>query len=236
MLQDILFLIIVLATNIIQAITGFAGTLLAMPASIMLVGADNAKVMLNMVTMATCIILAVRNRKYIQWKILLRILVFMAVGMIAGVLLFDLIELDLLLNLYGAMILVIAIMNLVGKQIKKITLWAGVIVLLVSGIIHGMFLSGGGLLVVYATIVLKDKNEFRATISSVWVVLNTVLLIQQFASGQVTRQNGLFALAACIPALAGVFIGNKLHNKMSGTAFMRLTYILLIVSGVLCFF
>ena len=236
MLQDILFLIIVLATNIIQAITGFAGTLLAMPASIMLVGADNAKVLLNMVTMATCIILAVRNRKYIQWKILLRILVFMAVGMIAGVLLFDLIELDLLLNLYGAMILVIAIMNLVGKQIKKITLWAGVIVLLVSGIIHGMFLSGGGLLVVYATIVLKDKNEFRATISSVWVVLNTVLLIQQFASGQVTRQNGLFALAACIPALAGVFIGNKLHNKMSGTAFMRLTYILLIVSGVLCFF
>ena len=236
MLQDILFLIIVLATNIIQAITGFAGTLLAMPASIMLVGADNAKVMLNMVTMATCIILAVRNRKYIQWKILLRILVFMTVGMIAGVLLFDLIELDLLLNLYGAMILVIAIMNLVGKQIKKITLWAGVIVLLVSGIIHGMFLSGGGLLVVYATIVLKDKNEFRATISSVWVVLNTVLLIQQFASGQVTRQNGLFALAACIPALAGVFIGNKLHNKMSGTAFMRLTYILLIVSGVLCFF
>ncbi len=236
MLQDILFLIIVLATNIIQAITGFAGTLLAMPASIMLVGADNAKVMLNMVTMATCIILAVRNRKYIQWKILLRILVFMAVGMIAGVLLFDLIELDLLLNLYGAMILVIAIMNLAGKQIKKITLWAGVIVLLVSGIIHGMFLSGGGLLVVYATIVLKDKNEFRATISSVWVVLNTVLLIQQFASGQVTRQNGLFALAACIPALAGVFIGNKLHNKMSGTAFMRLTYILLIVSGVLCFF
>lgn len=236
MLQDILFLIIVLATNIIQAITGFAGTLLAMPASIMLVGADNAKVMLNMVTMATCIILAVRNRKYIQWKILLRILVFMAVGMIAGVLLFDLIELDLLLNLYGAMILVIAIMNLAGKQIKKITLWAGVIVLLVSGIIHGMFLSGGGLLVVYATIILKDKNEFRATISSVWVVLNTVLLIQQFASGQVTRQNGLFALAACIPALAGVFIGNKLHNKMSGTAFMRLTYILLIVSGVLCFF
>ena len=236
MLQDILFLIIVLATNIIQAITGFAGTLLAMPASIMLVGADNAKVLLNMVTMATCIILAVRNRKYIQWKILLRILVFMAVGMIAGVLLFDLIELDLLLNLYGAMILVIAIMNLAGKQIKKITLWAGVIVLLVSGIIHGMFLSGGGLLVVYATIVLKDKNEFRATISSVWVVLNTVLLIQQFASGQVTRQNGLFALAACIPALAGVFIGNKLHNKMSGTAFMRLTYILLIVSGVLCFF
>lgn len=84
MLQNVLFLIIVLVTNIIQAITGFAGTLLAMPASIMLVGADDAKVMLNLVTLATCVILAVRNRKYIQWKILIRILVFMAIGMAVG--------------------------------------------------------------------------------------------------------------------------------------------------------
>ena len=50
------------------------------------------------------------------------------------------------------------------------------------------------------------------------------------------RDNGLFALVACIPALVGVFIGNKLHDRMSGQAFMRLTYVLLIVSGVLCFF
>lgn len=155
----------------------------------------------------------------------------MAIGMAVGVWLFDLIELDLLLNIYGAMILVIAIMNLAGKQIKHIALWAGVIVLLVSGIIHGMFLSGGGLLVVYATIVLKDKNEFRATISSVWVVLNTILLVQQFASGQITQHNGIFALIACVPALVGVLIGNKLHDRMSGQAFMRLTYVLLIVSG-----
>lgn len=235
MLQNILFLVIVFAANIIQAITGFAGTLLAMPASILLVGAADAKVMLNMATMATCIILAVRNRKYIQWKILIRILVFMAIGMAAGVWLFNLVELDVLLKLYGAMILVIAIMNLAGKKIEHIALWAGVIVLLVSGIIHGMFLSGGGLLVVYATIVLKEKNEFRATISSVWVVLNSVLLVQQFASGQFTQHNLTFGLIACAAALVGVVIGNKLYNRMSGQAFMRLTYILLIISGIVCF-
>ena len=86
--------------------------------------------------------------------------------MAVGVWLFDLIELDLLLNLYGAMILVIANYESGRANRSSISpLWAGLIVLLVSGIIHGMFLSGGGLLVVYATIVLQDKNEFRATIS-----------------------------------------------------------------------
>lgn len=41
-----------------------------------------------------------------------------------------------------------------------------------SRIIHGMFVSGGALLVIYATQVLKEKEEFRATVAPVWVVLN----------------------------------------------------------------
>ena len=47
MIKNILFLIVVFLTNIIQCITGFAGTVLAMPFSIMLVGYDVAKPILN---------------------------------------------------------------------------------------------------------------------------------------------------------------------------------------------
>ena len=42
-------------------------------------------------------------------------------------------------------------------------------ILLAAGMIHGMFVSGGALLVVYATLVLKDKEEFRATVALIWV-------------------------------------------------------------------
>ena len=41
-MHNFIFLIIVLITNAIQAITGFAGTLLAMPPAILLIGVDNA--------------------------------------------------------------------------------------------------------------------------------------------------------------------------------------------------
>ena len=47
MLESVLFLLVVFLTNIIQCITGFAGTVLAMPFSIMLVGYDVAKPVLN---------------------------------------------------------------------------------------------------------------------------------------------------------------------------------------------
>ena len=38
MMNYILFLLVILLTNIIQGITGFAGTILAMPPGLMLVG------------------------------------------------------------------------------------------------------------------------------------------------------------------------------------------------------
>ena len=47
MAKKILFLLVVFLTNIIQGITGFAGTMLAMPPSVMLVGFDTAKPILN---------------------------------------------------------------------------------------------------------------------------------------------------------------------------------------------
>ena len=38
---------------------------------------------------------------------------------------------------------------------------------------------------IYATQVLKEKEEFRATVAPVWVVLNFFLMVTQFRSGLV---------------------------------------------------
>ena len=44
-------------------------------------------------------------------------------------------------------------------------------VIFAAGIIHGMFVSGGALLVIYAAGALKDKEEFRATIALIWLTI-----------------------------------------------------------------
>lgn len=47
--------------NVIQAITGFAGTVLAMPPSIYLLGMDNAKVVLNVMALLSGLMIAVMS-------------------------------------------------------------------------------------------------------------------------------------------------------------------------------
>ena len=51
MLSEILFLIVLFFSNVVQGITGFAGTVLAMPPSACLIGLDNAKGILNVMAL-----------------------------------------------------------------------------------------------------------------------------------------------------------------------------------------
>lgn len=63
MLNQILFYIVILLTNIIHGITGFAGTILAMPPSLMLVGYDIAKPILNVLAIFSGVYVFVGNYK-----------------------------------------------------------------------------------------------------------------------------------------------------------------------------
>ena len=69
-MKDLLFLIVLFVSNVIQAITGFAGTVLAMPPSAYLLGLDHAKVVLNamawlsgLLIAVTGLVMAVRDRR-----------------------------------------------------------------------------------------------------------------------------------------------------------------------------
>ncbi len=115
--------------------------------------------------------------------------------------------------------------NINKKELLKILGLMGI------GIIHGMFISGGSFLVVYAVWVLHEKQEFRATVSAVWVVLNSFLLYDHYQAGYFTAQTGRILVISVLPFLMAVWLGNQLVQKISAEKFLLLTYILLLASG-----
>lgn len=104
--------------------------------------------------------------------------------------------------------------------------------LVAAGIIHGMFVSGGALLVLYATLMLQDKSEFRATIAATWAVLDPAFFVLNFDPALWNTQNIILIGLCIIPLILSVHIGNWLHNKINEAYFMKLTYVLLIASGL----
>ena len=67
-MKEIIFLFVLFVANVIQAITGFAGTVLAMPPSIYLLGMDNAKVVLNVMALLSGLMIAVMSYHHMNKK------------------------------------------------------------------------------------------------------------------------------------------------------------------------
>ncbi len=230
---ELLVLLVVFLANIVEGITGFAGTMLAMPAAMLLIGVKEAKVTLNVVALFVSSTIAFQNRKFIHWREMIKIVLLMLMGMAIGLYLFNTLPLDGLARMYGLLIILVAAKGLlVKKESKALPGWALVGIVLGAGIIHGMFLSGGALLVLYAMAVLKDKMVIRATLAPVWIILNLIILGQDIIIGNFTPQN-LFVTALCLPPVAlALYLGNKLHKKIEQSFFVKLTYVLLVISGV----
>ena len=133
------------------------------------------------------------------------------------------------------MIIVIALKKLISKNENKKELpqWFMICILLAAGMIHGMFVSGGALLVVYATLVLKDKEEFRATVALIWVTTGFYITIPQALTGGFNSHVLSLLIVGVIPVFAGTSIGTKMVKKISQDAFMNITYILLLLSGIM---
>lgn len=229
---QILFLIIFFLSNTIMTITGFAGTMLAMPASILLLGVDDARFILNVTAILSCVFIAIQQWKYANKKELKKILFIMLLGMAIGTALYRIIPLSFLLPLYGGIIVLIALKRLFLKETKHLPGWICILVLVIAGIIHGMFVSGGALLVLYAAMALQDKAEFRATIAATWAVLDPTFFVLNFNPSLWNMEN-MILIALCIPPLLlSVYLGNVLHNRINKDWFMKLTYILLALSGL----
>lgn len=242
MTKKIFFLIIVFLTNIIQGITGFAGTMLAMPPSVMLVGFDTAKPILNALGLLSGIYIVAANRKNVNKKEFLKIVAVMSVGMIAGFALRRVLSgrERVLYILLGAVVIFTALSGIYKSFLRK----GGehghgkamsALLLTAAGVTHGMFVCGGPLLVSYMTGKVSDKQEFRATLSACWIVLNGIILADDIRTGLWSRELILLFCISAVILFAAMFIGSLLCKKMSRGLFMKITYVLLIVSGALLF-
>lgn len=230
--QECIILATVFLANIVEGVTGFAGTMLAMPVAMKMVGITDARIALNVVSLFVSGSIMMKNLQDIRWKEVVKISTLMLMGALLGLYILKNIPVSQLSVLYGVFIIIVALKGLLIKWQIRLPNWALTAAVLTAGVIHGMFLSGGALLVVYAIIVLKDKSVIRATLAPVWIILNVFLLIQDVASSALSSRSLMLGML-CIPATAlALFLGNQIHKKISETLFIKLTYVLLVFSGL----
>ncbi|MCC5856163.1 MAG: sulfite exporter TauE/SafE family protein [Idiomarina sp.] len=163
------------------------------------------------------------------------ILPFMGAGLILGILLVGWLSSDTLKRLFAVLLIWFAGRELY-KRFRGLPLsvkprWWQPFWTFLAGITHGLFASGGPLLVYSLNSRAIPKAQFRATLVSVWFVLNafytTVLLLQERV------QPVFFQTLSYLPVLLLSFwMGHALHKRVSETNFRTLVYVLLLIAAL----
>lgn len=231
-MERILFWIAFFVAYTVQAITGFAGNLFAMPAGVATIGMNSSVVILNVCGCLATGFVALTNWKEINKREVVKVCLTMFVFMVVGIYLNSLLSVDILMKVYGVFVLYIGIRNLFfpsRKYMRTLTQW---IVLAGAGLIQGMFVTGGALLVIYAIQKFKRKEEFRATLSAIWAILNFIYAAYMLATGHATEDMG-FVLLGCIFLLViATALGSFIARRISQKVFLKLSYIVLICIGL----
>ena len=230
---------VVLLTHFLEGITGFGCTVLALPFAIMLVGTKQAVPVLLFLALLLAIYIVSLDRKHIVWKEFFKIVLFVGLGLPFGIFTFGYFNETVLRWILGVFMIAVSIRGLLSFVMSlnenQLPEWAHNLLLVAGGFIHGVFSSGGPLVVVYARKALPDKTNFRATISMLWLSLNTAMLIQSLISGRMTAQIWEI-IGVCLPfLLAGALAGNWAHRHIKDRYFSQIVYGVLLVSGLFMF-
>jgi uncharacterized membrane protein YfcA len=227
---------IVLGAFAVEAATGFGATVIAVSLGVHLFPLDELLPVLVPLGLVLSVSIAWRERSHTDRRLLLRrILPLMVLGLALGLVVFERASNAALQRAFGAFVVAVAALELWRGQrgaARALPPAASSAALLGAGVIHGMFSTGGPLLVWALGRAPVAKRVFRATLSTVWVVMGGALASAYALRGRLDGES-LRATASLLPVLAAAWLaGDWLHHRLDEERFRRAVYALLLATGL----
>jgi len=222
----------------IQTIAGFGSVLVAVTVAANFLPISTLLLFILPLSLAQCAYIGIRYHGAIDRRLLLRWIVpVMAVGTAGGAVVATQVSGDLLKRGLAAMILLLSAAEVVKRlrpssSARDLGAVGRSLGLLGAGIMHGLYGTGGPLLVYTVGRIGLDKSAFRSTLTAVWLLLNIGLVGYFILDGRYSLDQ-LWLFAVFTPALIlGVWLGEVLHRRIDGERFSSLVYIFLTVAAV----
>ncbi len=190
------------------------------------------------ITLLSNLYIIFRYHRYVNRDILLKkILPMMLIGLVVGIAVFNFVQEDSLKKAFGALVVFLSARELYflrqkNSYITTISTSKSVFYMVSAGIIHGIFASGGPLLVYVLNKMNLPKSVFRSTLSVVWLILNVFLTTYYLLTNKMNLGTVKISLMFIPFMLLGIFIGDYLHRRVSDRPFRIFVFVFLLLSGL----
>lgn len=218
----------------IKGLCGFANTLVFTS----LLSFGNNNILISPVELIlgypTNIILAWKERRFIQWKVCLPLAGLTLLGSICGVLFLKNADASVIKLLFGIVVMLIGVEMLFREtyrrqlpQSKPLLIIAGIL----SGLLCGLY-GVGALLGVYIGRIAENSRSFKANICIVFIIENTFRVIAYLIEHILAAESALRALVLSPFMVLGLFAGMFCGRFFNENGIKKIVIILLIISGI----
>jgi len=230
--------IIVLLSYTTQAMSGFGSTILALTLGVHLYPVEVLLPVLVPLDMLITLYLVTRHYRYVSLPHLFRsILPAMGFGVLVGIIAFQYMEGNLLKKLFGLLVILLSmreLYRLLRHRYAQITLsnLAAKTCIFSAGIVHGIYASGGPLLIYAVSRLNLSKSVFRSTLAAVWFIFSVILSISYLMTGKLNAHSLRYILILLPMILIGILLGEWLHHRIDEYRFKLFVFAVLFFAGL----
>lgn len=230
----IIGLIVIFSAGLIQGITSFGFSLLALPILSAFVPLKIIVPMLIVYSLIMNSMILYKIRKHVNIKKIYLLIISAVIATPIGANLLTNLNENILKIIVGIIVSVSAISFHFGYKIKiNNEKLAYIPIGILSGLLNGSVSLSGPPIILFLTNQGVSKQIFRATLTAYFWILNIMTIITFLYKRLITYEVLKFT-GYLLPALIiGVMIGIKFGNKVKEEMFKKLTTILIILMGIL---
>ncbi len=232
--------VVVLLAFTTEATAGFGASIISLTLGSLFLPIETLLPIVVPLDVALALYIVLRHRGHIAWRFLLtRVLPLMLTGGGAGYAVSSRLGGPVMKQIFGALVVALSAMELwrlarAGrKDTQPLPAPVSVIVIFAAGIVHGIYATGGPLLVYSIGRSNLGKSELRSTLAMVWLILNAALSTTYLVGGRITGDT-VESIGLMVPVLVvAIAIGELLHSRIPDRPFRALVFTLLLGAGTL---
>ena len=234
--QFLLACLILAVAEAVYVLFGFGAGLISVGSlALLLPELRDAVVLLLLVNLPAELWVVGSSWAKISWRGVAALFVGVAIGIPIGTWLLRESDPRFLLSSLGVLLVVVGVIFLVSARPRprEHHPWVAPPVGLLSGVLTGLFGTGGPPLILYYQLSGVGKAAFRGNLMAIFLLMTTVRVPAYAAFGLITAPRLWSALAVMPAVLVGALIGNRIHVELEETTFRRLVSIALAIIGLL---
>ncbi len=233
-MQYILLLIICIIGSAIQSSIGFGFAMLAIPLFSLVLPIKYSILILAVSAMVLSVHILIKIRLKVKWKLVLPVIVYIFIGQYIGTRLLFSLDIIILKNILGIILIIISIFMYFGFNKIKIrintpkTIFFGSL----SGLLGGMLGISGPPLVIYYFSVLDNKEEYQSSMQATLLSICIFTLVLHGYYGNISSDVLPFSLFGITGVFIGSSIGLFIFRRLKKESLNKPVYAFIFLMGV----